>query len=109
MRLLPVAGSLGVLLISEIILVLWPGQPGPLQLTFPGLPTVWLQAIALARSASVIRKKKFLAVQAFPARGARLHWSQSQKESEAEKQGNQREKIQPEEKSKDRIRNKKFQ
>jgi hypothetical protein len=109
MRLLPVAGSLGVLLTPEIILVLWPGQPSPLQLTLPGLAAVGLEAIALTRSASVIRKKKFLAVQALPARLARLHWSQSQKEPEEEKQGNQRKKIQPEEKSKDGRRNKNFQ
>jgi len=91
-----------------IILVLWPGQPSPLQTHASCLAAVGLEAIALTRSASVIRKKKFLAVQALPARLARLHWSQSQKEPEEEKQGTRGRKS-SRRKIKRRRRNKNFQ
>ena len=109
MLLLPVAGSFGIRLIPEIILVLRLGQPRPLQRAFPGLAAVRLEAIALACSTPVIGKKKTLAVQALPAGLGRLHRSQSQTEPSAERQGNQRKKIQPQEQSKRRRRKKNFQ
>ena len=109
MLLLPVAGSFGIRLIPEIILVLRLGQPRPLQRAFPGLAAVRLEAIALACSTPVIGKKKTLAVQALPAGLGRLHRSQSQTEPSSERQGNQRKKIQPQEQSKRRRRKKNFQ
>ena len=109
MLLLPVAGSFGIRLIPEIILVLRLGQPRPLQRAFPGLAAVRLEAIALACSTPVIGKKKTLAVQALPAGLGRLHRSQSQTEPSLERQGNQRKKIQPQEQSKRRRRKKNFQ
>jgi len=62
MLLLPIASSLGVLGIAEIVLVLGLGQPSPLELPFPGLATVRLKAKALALCAPAIGKKKFVAV-----------------------------------------------
>ncbi len=109
MLLLPVAGSLGVLLIPEIILVLRFGQPGPHELAFPGLATVGFEAITLALSTPVIGKKKFIAVQALASGLRRLHRFQNQKEPVSGVGANQRKKIQPQEESKRRRRKKSFQ
>jgi hypothetical protein len=62
MLLLPVANPLGVLVIPEVISVLRFGQPSSLRLALAGFTAVGLQAIALALSAPIIGKKKFLAV-----------------------------------------------
>jgi len=62
MPLLPVANTLGVLVISEIISVLRFGQPSLLRRALAGNTTVRLLAIALALSVAIIGKKKFLAV-----------------------------------------------
>ena len=80
MLLLPVAGSLGVLVVPEIILVLRLGQPRPHEFAFSGLAAVGLEAIALTLSTPVIGKKKFLAVQALASGLRRLHRFQIEKE-----------------------------
>jgi|SRR5580658_3979643 len=109
MLLLPVAGSLGVLVVPEIILVLRLGQPCPHELALPGLAAVGFEAIALALSTPVIGKKKFVAVQALASGLRRLHRFQNQKEPVSETEANQRKKIQPQEKSEGRRRKKSFQ
>jgi hypothetical protein len=109
MLLLPVAGSLGVHLIPEIILVLRLGQPSPHELAFPSLAAVGFEAIALALSTPVIGKKKFLAVQALAAGLRRLHRFQNEKEPVSETGAKERKKIQPQEKSGQRRRKKNFQ
>jgi hypothetical protein len=109
MLLLPVAGTLGVLVVPEIILVLRLGQPSPHELAFPGLAAVGFEAIALALSTPVIGKKKFVAVQALASGLRRLHRFQNQKEPVSETGAKERKKIQPQEKSKGRRRKKSFQ
>src|SRR5271165_2828927 len=109
MLLLPVAGSLGVLVIPEIILVLRLGQPSPHELAFPGLAAVGLEAIALALSTPAIGKKKFLAVQALASGLRRLHWFQNKKEPVSEAGAKRGNKIQPQAKSEQRRRKKNFQ
>jgi hypothetical protein len=73
MVLLPVTNPLGVFLIPEVILVLWFGQPSSLRLALARFTALGLQAIALALSIPIIRKKKFLAVKAFASGWRRLH------------------------------------
>jgi hypothetical protein len=80
MILLPVAGSLAVLVVPEIVLVLRLGQPSPHDLALPGLAAVGFEAIALALSTPIIGKKKFLAVQALASGLRRLHRFQNEKE-----------------------------
>src|SRR5208283_4267362 len=109
MLLLPVAGSLGVVVIPEIILVLRLGQPSPHELAFPGLAAVGFEAIALALSTPVIGKKKFLAVQALASGLRRLHRFQIEKEPVSETGAKERKKIQPQEKSERRRRKKNLQ
>jgi hypothetical protein len=109
MRLLPLANPLGVLDGSEIILVLWLGQPGPLRRAFAGLTAVGLMAVTLALATPGIGKKKFLAVQALASAARRLHRFQSQKEPVSESRAKRRKKIQPEENSGRRRRQKSFQ
>jgi hypothetical protein len=109
MLLLPVAGSLGVLVIPEIILVLGLGQPSPHELAFPGLAAVGFETIALALSTPEIGKKKFLAVQALASGLRRLHRFQNKKEPVSENGAKERKKIQPQEKSDRRRRKKNFQ
>jgi len=64
MLLLPVARTLGVLGISEVVLVLRPSQPSPHQLAFPGFAALGFKTVALAMSSATIGKKEFLTVQA---------------------------------------------
>jgi len=109
MLLLPVAGSLGVPVIPEIILVFRLGQPSPHEFAFPGLAAVGFEAIALALSTPVIGKKEFLAVQALASGLRRLHRFQNEKEPVSETGAEERNKIQPQEKSKRRRRKKSFQ
>jgi hypothetical protein len=109
MLLLPVAGSLGVLVIPEIILVLRLGQPSSHEFAFPAYAAVGFEAIALALSTSVIGKKKFLAVQALAAGLRRLHRFQNEKEQVSETGAKRGNKIQPQEKSEQRRRKKNFQ
>ena len=107
MLLLPVAGSLGVLVIPEIILVLRLGQPSSHEFAFPAYAAVGFEAIALALSTSVIGKKKFLAVQAL-ASGLRFHQFQNKNEPVSETGAKERKKIQPQEESDRRRRKKDF-
>jgi len=109
MLLLPVAGTLGVLGVPEIILVLRLGQPCPHELALPGLAAVGFEAIALALSTPVIGKKNFLAVQALAAGLRRLHRFQNKKEPVSETGAEGRKKNQAEEKSDRRRRKKNFQ
>ncbi len=109
MVLLPIAGSLGVLLIPEIILVLRLGQPSPHEVALPGLAAIGFEAVALALSTPVIGKKKFLAVQALASGLRRLHRFQNEKEPVSETGVEERKKIQPQEKSERRRRKKNFQ
>ena len=109
MLLLPIAGSLGVLVVPEIILVLRLGQPSPHELAFPGLAAVGFEAIALALSTPVIGKKKFLAVPALASGLGRLHWFQNEKEPVWENGANRGKKIWPQEESDRRRRKKNFQ
>ena len=109
MVLLPIAGSFGVLVVPEIILVLRLGQPSPHELAFPGLAAVGLEAITLALSTPAIGKKKLLAVQALASGLGRLHWFQNKKEPVSETRAEERKKIQPEEELEGRRRKKSFQ
>jgi hypothetical protein len=109
MLLLPVAGSLGVPVIPEIVLVLRLGQPSPHELALPGLAAVGFEAIGLALSTPVIGKEKFLAVQALASGLRRLHRFQNEKEPVSETGAEERKKIQPQEKSNQRRRKKNFQ
>jgi hypothetical protein len=109
MLLLPVANPLGVLGISEIVLVLRLGQPGPLELAFPGLTAVGFKAIALALAASTIEQKKFLAVQTLASGCRRLCRFHNQEKPVPENRQCGRKKIQPEEDSEGRRRKKTFQ
>jgi hypothetical protein len=99
MLLLPVTGSLRVLIVPEIILVFRLGQPSPLKLAFPGLTAVGFEAIALALSTPVIEKKKLLAVQALAAGLRRFHRFQIEKQPVSETWAKERKKIQLQEKS----------
>jgi hypothetical protein len=109
MLLLPVANPLGVLGIPEIVLVRGLGQPGPLRLALAGLAAVGFMAVTLAWPTPIIRKKKFLAVQALASATRRLHRFQSQKEPVSEDRAKQRKKIQPEQNSGRGRRKKSFQ
>jgi hypothetical protein len=100
MLLLPVANTLRVLVIPEVILVLRFGQPSSLRLALAGFTAVGLLAIALALSVPIIRKKKFLAVQAFASGSRRLHRFQYQEEPRVENRKNQAEENPPERKLK---------
>ena len=95
MLLLPVAGSLGVLVVPKIILVFRLGKPSPHELAFPGLAAVGFEAIALALSTPVIGKKKLLAVQALASGLGRIHRFQNEKEPVSETGAKERKKIQP--------------
>src|SRR5208283_3935921 len=97
MLFLPVAGSLGVPVIPEIILVLRLGQPSPLKLAFPGLAAVGFEAIALALANPKIGKKQFLAVQALVSRSPRLGRFHNKKEPVSENGESRRKTIQSEE------------
>ena len=81
MLLLPVADPLGILGVTEVILVLRLGQPSPHELPFSGLAALGFGTVALAPAAPVIGKKKFLAVQALVSGSGRLHRFQTQKET----------------------------
>jgi hypothetical protein len=109
MRLLPLANPLGILGVSEVILVLRLGQPGPLRLAFAGLAAVGFMAVTLALATPIIGKKKSLAVQALASATRRLHRFQSQKEPVSEGRAKRRKKIQPQENSGRRRRKKNFQ
>jgi hypothetical protein len=109
MLLLPVAGSLGVLGVTEVILVLRLGQPSAHQFPLSGLAALGFEAIALALVAPVIGKKKFLAVQALAPGSGWLHRFQNEKEPASENRAKQGKKIHREEDSERRRRKKSFQ
>ena len=97
--LLPVANSLGVRGIAEIIWVVGLGQPSLLALAFSGLAAVGLKTKALTRATPVIWKKKFLAVQALAAASLRLHRFQKQRNQDPTTERKRPKKIQWEEDS----------
>jgi hypothetical protein len=80
MFLLPVADSLGILGIPEVVLVLRFGQPSPHEFALSGLAASGFGAIALSLAVPVIGKKKLLAVQALVSSSGWLHRFQNQKE-----------------------------
>jgi len=106
MLLLPVADSLGILGVPEVVLVLRFDQPSPHEFALSGLAAPGFEAVALTLAAPVIGKKKFLAVQALVAGSGRLHRFQNQKEPVSGNRPNRRKKIHQEEDS-NRTRRKK--
>ena len=109
MLLLPVARALGVLGISEIVLVLRLGQPSAHELPFPGLAALGFKAVALPMSRATIGKKKFLALKALASGLGRLHRFHKEREPLRENRARGRKKIQPQENSDRRRRKKSFQ
>jgi hypothetical protein len=107
--LLPVARTLGVLGVAEVVLVLRLGQPGPHEFPFPGFTALRFKAVALRVSGTTIGKKKFLAVQALLAGFGRLHRFQKQREPLHENRTSRRKKTHPEKDSDRRRRKKSFQ
>ena len=109
MLLLPVARTLGVLVIAEVVLVLRLGQPSPHELAFPGLAALGLKTVTLPMSSTTIGKKKFLAVQALASGFGRLHRFHRQQEPIREAGARRRKKTQSEEDSVRRRRKKRLQ
>jgi len=109
MLLLPVAHSLGILGVPEVVLVLRFGQPSPHEFALSGLAALGFEAIALSPAAPIIGKEKLLAVQALMSRSGRLHRFQNQKEPVSEKRPNRRNEIHQEEDSSRRRRKKSLQ
>jgi hypothetical protein len=109
MLLLPVADSLGILGIPEVVLVLRFGQPSLHEFALSGLAALGFEAIALSLAAPVIEKKKLLAVQALVSSSGRLHRFQNQKEPVSANRRNRRNKIHREEDSGRRRRKKSLQ
>jgi hypothetical protein len=109
MFLLPVADSLGILGILEVVLVLRFGQPSSHEFALSGLAAFGFEAIALSLAAPVIGKKKLLAVQALMSSSGRLHRFQNQKEPVSANRPNRRNKIHREEDSGRRRRKKSLQ
>ena len=109
MLLLPVADSLGILGVPEVVLVLRFDQPSPHEFALSDLAALGFEAIALSLAAPVIGKKKLLAVQALAAISGRLHRFQNQKEPVSEKRPNRRNKNHREEDSSPRRRKKSLQ
>jgi hypothetical protein len=100
MRLLPVAHALGILGVTEVILVLRLGQPDPHELPLPGLAALGFEAIALVLAAPIIGKKKSLAVQALLLGSGRLHRFHTRKSNQYPKSPSQgAKKIQPQQQS----------
>jgi hypothetical protein len=95
MFLLPVADSLGILGVPEVVLVLRFDQPSPHEFALSGLAAFGFEAIALSLAAPVIGKKKLLAVQALVSSSGRLHRFQNQKEPVSRNRPNRRNKIPP--------------
>ena len=100
---------LGVLGISEVVLVLRPSQPSPHQLAFPGFAALRFKAVALAMSSATIGKKEFLTVQALASGIGRLHRFHRQRKPLRQDRTRQRKKTHPEEDSDRRRRKKSFQ
>ena len=109
MLLLPVARTLGVLGISEVVLVLRPSQPSPHQLAFPGFAALGFKTVALAMSSATIGKKEFLTVQALASGIGRLHRFHRQRKPLRQDRTRRRKKTHPEEDSDRRRRKKSFQ
>ena len=106
---MPVARTLGVLGIPEIVLVLRLGQPNSHELPFPGLPALGLKAVALPISSATIGKKKFLAVKALASGFGRLGWFHKLPEPIRGNRPRGRKKIQPQKDSNRRRRKKRYQ
>ena len=92
---MPIARTLGVLGVAEVVLVLRLGQPCPHQLAFPGLAALGFKTVTLAVSGATIGKKKFLAVQALLSGSGRLHRFHKQREPLRENRKGRRKKIHP--------------
>jgi hypothetical protein len=106
MLLLPVADSLGILGVPEVVLVLRFDQPSPHEFALSDLAALGFEAIALSLAAPVIGKKKLLAVQALVSSSGRLHRFQNQKKPVSGNRPNRRNEIHREEDSNWRRRKK---
>src|SRR5438034_1948241 len=73
MALLPLPNPLGVFLVPKIFFVSGLFQPSLLAGSFPGLSTIGLKTETLTLPVPVIRKKMFLAVEAFALALLSLH------------------------------------
>lgn len=109
MVLLPLPNPFGIFRISEIIFVAGFLQPGLLAGSFADLLTLGFGAEALPSPVPVIRKKKFVAVQAITAARLRLHWFQNPRNQSGKNPSDCRRKSRSEEESKHRRRKKNFQ
>src|SRR2546427_323607 len=94
MLLLPLADSRGVVRLSEIILVLRLGQPGLLAGSFTCLLAVGFGTEALPFSASIVRNKQLVAVQALALGFGAHHRFQIQRNRVSENSAPERKKIQ---------------
>jgi hypothetical protein len=109
MALLPLPNPLGVFLVPKIFFVSGLFQPSLLAGSFPGLSTIGLETETLTLPMPVIRKKMFLAVEAFALALLSLHRFPNQRNGSEEKSAAEGKKIHREEKSKQRRRKKTFQ
>jgi hypothetical protein len=109
MLLLPVADSLGILGVPEVVLVLRFDQPSPHEFALSDLAALGFETIALSLAAPVIGNKKLLAVQALASISGRLHRFQNQKEPVSENRPKRRNKNHREEDSSRRRRKKSLQ
>lgn len=105
---LPLPDAPGILVISEILIVAGLFQPSLLAGSFPGLLTIGLETKALTLPLPVIRKKRFLAVEAFASVLLSLHRFPNSKEPGSEKSEPEGKKIPKEEDSGRRRRKKNF-
>jgi hypothetical protein len=109
MALLPLPNPLGVFLVPEIFFVSGLFQPSLLDGSFPGLSTLGLETETLTLPVPVIRKKMFLAVEAFALSLLSLHRFPNQRNRSEEKSETEGKKIHREEKSEQRRRKNRFQ
>ena len=106
---LPLPDALSVLLIAEIFLVAGLFQPSLLAGSFAGLLAVGLPTETLTFPMPVIRKKMFLAVEAFASVLLSLHRFPNRKNQGEEKSGKRPKKIRRKENSEPGRRKKNFQ
>jgi hypothetical protein len=109
MTLLPLPNPLGVFLVPKVFFVCGLFQPSLLDGSFPGLSTIGLETETLTLPVPIIRKKMFLAVEAFALALLSLHRFPNQGERSEEKSEAEGKKIHGEEKSEQRRRKKTLQ
>ena len=99
MTLLPLPNPFGVFLVPEIFFVPGRFQPSLLDGSFPCLSTIGLETETLTLPVPVIRKKMFLAMEAFALALLSLHRFPNQRNRSEEKSETEGKKIHREEKS----------